>query len=70
MSGNNPTISSKALLIPVDKIDKICRRYHVRSLRIFGSVARGTAKRSSDVDILVEFAEPVSLLALFAYNGN
>ncbi len=46
----------------MDTIAEICQRYHVRSLRIFGSVAHGTAKRSSDVDVLVDFAEPMSLL--------
>ena len=54
----------KAFSIPVEKIDGICQRYRVRSLRIFGSVARGTAEDSSDVDVLVEFTEPVSLLDL------
>ena len=29
--------------------------FHVRSLAVFGSVARGEARADSDVDILVEF---------------
>jgi predicted nucleotidyltransferase len=33
----------------------------VASLALFGSVARGSAGRSSDVDLLVEFARPVGL---------
>jgi predicted nucleotidyltransferase len=33
------------------------RRYSVRSLALFGSVARDEATPSSDVDVLVEFAE-------------
>ncbi|MBI4881185.1 MAG: nucleotidyltransferase family protein [Planctomycetes bacterium] len=37
------------------------QRLGVRSLAIFGSVARGEADASSDVDILVEFLEPVGL---------
>jgi predicted nucleotidyltransferase len=36
-------------------------RYHVASLSIFGSVARGEARPDSDVDVLVEFAHPVGL---------
>ena len=32
--------------------------YGVRSLRLFGSTARGEADASSDVDLLVDFAEP------------
>jgi uncharacterized protein len=36
-------------------------RFAVKSLTIFGSVARDEARPDSDVDILVEFAEPVGL---------
>lgn len=35
------------------------RRYPLRRLALFGSVARGEATPQSDVDILVEFSEPV-----------
>ena len=37
-------------------------RYHVRSVAIFGSVARGEATEHSDIDLLVEFSKPVGLL--------
>jgi uncharacterized protein len=33
----------------------------VASLALFGSVARDAARKSSDVDLLVEFARPVGL---------
>lgn len=33
----------------------------VRSLHVFGSVARGEAREESDVDVLVEFERPVGL---------
>lgn len=36
-------------------------RFAVRSLGIFGSVARDEARADSDVDLLVEFAKPVGL---------
>jgi len=36
-------------------------RFSVKSLAIFGSVARDEARPDSDVDILVEFDEPVGL---------
>ncbi len=62
MNSDRPTTMIDAFSISA--IAEICQRYHVRSLRVFGSVARGTAKGSSDVDVLVEFAEPVSLLDL------
>jgi uncharacterized protein len=37
----------------------ICRAHGVRSLRIFGSFARGDATADSDVDVLVEFLPDV-----------
>ena len=37
----------------------------VRSLSLFGSVARDTARSDSDVDLLVEFDRPVGLFRLF-----
>lgn len=36
--------------------------YRVRRLGIFGSTARGTARRTSDVDVLVEFSDPPGLV--------
>lgn len=36
-------------------------RYHVRSVAIFGSVARGEATADSDIDLLVEFSTPIGL---------
>ncbi len=64
MSKKRPPTLADIKAFPIEAIAEICQRYHVRSLRIFGSVARGTAKRSSDVDVLVAFAEPASLLDL------
>ncbi len=37
------------------RIEKIARRYRVREIRVFGSVARRQASKDSDVDLLVEF---------------
>jgi uncharacterized protein len=36
----------------------------IHSLSIFGSVARNEAGPDSDIDVLVEFYEPVGLLAM------
>ena len=41
-------------------------RYGVRSLALFGSVARDDASPASDIDLLVEFDRPVGLFGLFA----
>jgi predicted nucleotidyltransferase len=38
-------------------------KYLVKEIGIFGSVARGDQTPSSDVDILVEFLEPVGFFA-------
>ncbi len=35
--------------------------YSVSSIGVFGSFSRGEDKKSSDVDILVEFSEPVGM---------
>lgn len=36
-------------------------RFSVKSIAIFGSVARDEALPGSDIDLLVEFSEPVGL---------
>jgi predicted nucleotidyltransferase len=38
------------------------KRFHVRHLSLFGSVARGEANPSSDVDLLVDLDRPIDLL--------
>ena len=38
--------------------EPLCREFGVKRLDAFGSVARGSAGPASDVDLLVEFAEP------------
>lgn len=35
--------------------------YNVKSIGIFGSVARGEADERSDIDVLVEFEPPIGL---------
>lgn len=44
----------------------LAERFGVRSLALFGSVARDEATAESDIDLLVEFAQPVGLFELFA----
>lgn len=36
-------------------------RYKVKEIGVFGSVVRGEEKKRSDIDILVEFKEPIGL---------
>jgi hypothetical protein len=42
------------------------RKFGVKSLLLFGSVARDEATPASDVDLLVEFNRPVGYFGLFA----
>jgi uncharacterized protein len=43
---------------------KICRENGVKEIRLFGSMARGDYSVKSDVDLLVTFAFPISLLQM------
>ncbi len=54
--------------LPEAEIGKICRRYRVKELAVFGSAARGEMRPDSDIDLLVEFLPEaeVSLLQHFA----
>jgi len=45
---------------------ELLKRFHVRSLSVFGSVARGEAGPDSDIDLLVDF-EPGARIGLFAF---
>ncbi|MBI4535858.1 MAG: nucleotidyltransferase domain-containing protein [Ignavibacteriae bacterium] len=50
------------------KLDLICRKYHVRKLSIFGSTLHGEARPDSDLDVLVEFI-PGHVPELFRFAG-
>ncbi len=45
-----------------DVILEATRRHHAFNPRVFGSVRRGTARPSSDLDLLVTFEQDASLL--------
>jgi predicted nucleotidyltransferase len=49
--------AARPAIPPKRSLEALCRRHGVRRLGIFGSAARGDATDSSDVDLLVEFAE-------------
>lgn len=48
------------------KKEKLEKEFGVKSLQLFGSVARGEEKSTSDVDLLVEFNRPTGYFGLFA----
>lgn len=45
-----------------EEILRICGKYRVRNVRVFGSAAGGEATAGSDIDLLVEFEPGLSLL--------
>ncbi|MDY0384040.1 nucleotidyltransferase family protein [Trichlorobacter sp.] len=45
-----------------EQILPYCKQQGVSKLGIFGSFARGTARPDSDLDLLVDFVHPTSLL--------
>lgn len=57
-------IVNKRIKVDKRKLVSLCQEYNVTSLKIFGSVARGEEKVNSDIDILVKFENPISLLKL------
>ncbi len=63
---NDLMTRDEALQILREYQDKLAERYGVRSLALFGSVARDEATAASDVDLLVDFDQPIGLFELFA----
>ena len=53
--------STEVLRILHEKRGELAEKYGVKSLALFGSVARDEARPDSDVDLLVEFDQPVGL---------
>ncbi len=49
---------------------ELARQFGVKSLSLFGSVARDEATSVSDVDLLVEFNRPTGYFGLFALQDH
>lgn len=43
---------------------KVAKEYPIKKITLFGSRAANTNRSDSDVDLIIEFSEPVSLLTL------
>jgi len=41
--------------------DELVEKFKVKEIGVFGSYVRGEERKTSDVDILVEFREPIGL---------
>jgi hypothetical protein len=53
--------ADRILAILRRELGSLRRQYHVQGIGLFGSYVRGEQKKGSDIDILVEFREPISL---------
>jgi hypothetical protein len=47
-----------------EKVLKLITRYPIKRIVLFGSRAVGTNRDDSDVDLIIEFLSPVSILTL------
>ena len=63
---------NRALVIRIlqERSTELAKQYGVKSLSLFGSVARDEATSASDVDLLVEFSRPVGYFGLFALQDH
>jgi len=48
----------------VSRMIDICRQNDVSMIGVFGSMARGEARKKSDIDLIVRFSKRKSLLAM------
>lgn len=63
---DEPLASGHAEFVDLDakKLAALCARLGIRRLSVFGSVARGEERPESDIDLLAEFSDRVTLLDL------
>lgn len=40
---------------------RLIKKYHLKSIGIFGSFSRNEQREDSDIDVLVEFTQPIGL---------
>ena len=62
--GRPPTLSRETVLERLAALETELRSQNVRSLSLFGSVARGEAMSGSDIDIAICAEKPFGLLDL------
>ena len=63
-----PTLESLSAMRP--QIEAIGREFGASRVRVFGSVARGTAREGSDVDLLVAFEAGRTLLDVIGFEDE
>jgi len=64
-------LKRKEMLLKLkDQRHELVERYGIKSLYLFGSLARDEAHPGSDVDLLVEFKQPVGLFQFIELKGK
>ena len=58
----SPSKLQKYMSILRDQLPSLAEEYHVSTLEVFGSYVRHEQRRNSDLDILITFSQPPSLL--------
>jgi predicted nucleotidyltransferase len=53
-----------------EKKTELAKQYGVKSLSLFGSVARDESTSISDVDVIAEFSRPAGYFGLFALQDH
>jgi predicted nucleotidyltransferase len=53
--------AERMMVILRRELGTLRKKYNVKVIGLFGSYVRGEQKKGSDVDILVEFQEPIGL---------
>ena len=59
------TVHELEVILLQNKMD-LADKYKISAIGLFGSIVRGEQNKTSDLDILVEFAQPIGLLKFVA----
>ncbi len=62
--------SADSLRLHRDQLISLAQRFGAKNVRVFGSVARGEAGASSDVDLLVDMESGRSMFDLIEFSLN
>jgi uncharacterized protein len=60
-------LEKSSISVDYTRLQQVCELYQVEYLGVFGSVARGAIHDTSDVDLLVRFKKPISLLRFIEF---
>jgi len=60
-------MKTKKIILKILKENKdlLKEKYNVKDIGLFGSYSRGTQTKKSDIDLLINFSEPIDFFKLF-----